>query len=53
MPKIAVSVFPNVTTGYLASLIIELSGSLEIETVSILNSLALLNAAKVSAVSPD
>ena len=50
---IAVSVFPNVTTGYLASLIIELSGSLEIETVSILNSLALLNAAKVSAVSPD
>ena len=40
-------------TGYLASLIIELSGSFEIETVSILNSLALLKAAKVSAVSPD
>ena len=40
-------------TGIFASLIIELSGSFEIATVSILNSFALLKAAKVSAVSPD
>ena len=53
MPKIAVSVFPKVIIGYFASLIMELSGSFEITTVSILNSLALLKAARVSAVSPD